>query len=189
MASQAIARSALDGILVAGTYGAADSGAGLTIAERRPLALVHVGVREGDTDTRAAVAPTLPTTAGETAVTGEARAIWLAPDRWLLCGADAEGIRASAPGAAVNDVSSGRAVLRLSGPRVRDVLAADCPLDLHVSAFGPNRSAATLIGHFNVVIDCVEADVFDVYVARGFAQDFWHWLTETAAEWGYRVEG
>ena len=181
-------RSALEGVLVAGTFGAAEDGIGLTIGERRPLALVHVGVREGDDATRAAVGVTLPALAGQTAVTGETRAIWLAPDRWLLCQADADGIRRAAPAAAVNDVSSGRTVLRLSGPRVRDVLASDCPLDLHPSAFGPGRSAATLIGHFGVVLDCVEADVVDVYVARGFALDFWHWLTETAAEWGYRVD-
>ena len=32
------------------------------------------------------------------------------------------------------------------------------------------------------------ADSFDLYVYRGFALSFWDWLTEAAAETGYRIE-
>ena len=36
--------------------------------------------------------------------------------------------------------------------------------------------------------DNLGADSFDLYVYRGFALSFWDWLTEAAAETGYRVE-
>ncbi len=198
MADPAIRRSALDGIIVAGTFGAAadDGTPGVTITERRPLTLVHVSVRDGDRDTITAVngaaGVALPETSGMAAVSSNVRALWLAPGRWLLSSETtnnlAGDISGAAPGAAINDVSSGRTVLRLAGPHTRDVLASDCPLDLHPSAFGTGHAAVGLIGHFNVVIDCIDEEVFDVYVARGFAADFWHWLTEAAAEWGYRVD-
>jgi sarcosine oxidase gamma subunit len=36
--------------------------------------------------------------------------------------------------------------------------------------------------------DKLGGDSFDLYVYRGFALSFWEWLTEAAAETGYRVD-
>ncbi len=198
MVEPAKRRSALEGKLSAGIFGAAadDGSVGVTVSERWPLTLVHVGIREGDGETitsvNGATGVALPETAGRTGIGDGARALWLAPDRWLLSSETTDDLAAAvqhaASRAAVNDVSSGRTVLRVTGPRMREVLASDCPLDLHPDAFGPGSSAVGLIAHFNVVMDCIDADTVDIYVARGFADDFWHWLREAAAEWGFRVD-
>ena len=89
--------------------------------------------------------------------------------------------------AAVNDVGQGRLVLRLTGPRVRDILAKGCPLDLHASAFPTGHCAESLIGHIGVTIDCTADETFDLYVNRSYAAFFWEWLTRAAMEYGYRV--
>lgn len=47
--------------------------------------------------------------------------------------------------ASIFDQSGGRTVLRLSGPRARDVLAKGLPIDLHSRAFGPGSAATRTI--------------------------------------------
>ena len=60
------------------------------------------------------------------------------------------------PFAAVADQSDARLVLRLSGPRVRDVLAKGVPVDLHPQAFKPGDVANTLVGYIGVQIDMLD---------------------------------
>jgi sarcosine oxidase, subunit gamma len=79
------------------------------------------------------------------------RIVWAGPDDWFVLGppdtqaALAASLRTAAAGThhAVTDVSSGYAVLRLSGPSARDVLCQGCPLDLDPQAFGVTESAGT----------------------------------------------
>ena len=47
--------------------------------------------------------------------------------------------------------------------------------------------AQTAIHHIGVLIHRREAEVFDLFVFRGFALSFWEWLTDAALEYGYQV--
>ena len=87
------------------------------------------------------------------------------------------------------DISDGKAVLRVSGPCIRDALAKGCSLDLHPRAFKPGDAATTAVA----LIDCQiwqldEAPTYELAVPSSFAESFWHWLTMSAAEFGYTVE-
>lgn len=183
-------RSALEGVYHTGRHGLPDGAPGVTLGERRSRALVHI---ECPDEARAqALGLSLPG-ANAAAETSDVRTVWLGPNRWLATakesapGALARDLAAKAPDAAVNDVSSSRAVLRLSGPKVRDTLAAGCPLDLDPIAFKAGMAATTVCDHFTVTLDCIDAETFDVYVARGYAVSFWEWLLEAGAEYGVEV--
>ena len=95
----------------------------------------------------------LPLDPNTTADADDLAALWLGPDEWLILTPDdrteevAGRLRAEfrAEFAAITDVSAASAVIRLTGPRVRDVLAAGCPLDLHPRAFHVGRCAQTIL--------------------------------------------
>jgi methylglutamate dehydrogenase subunit D len=90
--------------------------------------------------------------------------------------------------AAVAEQSHGRVVLRLAGPRARDVLAKGCRLDLHPRVFTPGMCAQTVIAQIGVLLhQCDELPTYDLYVFSGYALDFLEWLTSSAAEFGYDI--
>jgi sarcosine oxidase subunit gamma len=92
--------------------------------------------------------------------------------------------------ATVSDQIGSYAVLRLTGPRVRDALAKFVPLDLHARVFDPGSAASTLAAHIPVMLWRLEdgADglpVFEVAAPRSYAGSFWHVVDESAAEFGF----
>jgi sarcosine oxidase subunit gamma len=122
-------------------------------------------------------------------------AIWAGPDQWLLRAASRDGfaglLAELAPHGAVSDQSDARAAVRLSGPRVRDVLAKGVMLDLHPAAFAVGDVALTSIAHVGVQIwrlaDGPDGSVFEILVPRSMAGSFWAWFTASAAEFGCAV--
>lgn len=188
--------SALERIYVLGRFGISSGQPGITITERRHLTLLHVEHRDDDAESPLAIATVvgfpLPR-AGQTAEKDGRRVIWLGPSRSLIStsrsSADglSDAIASSVLNAAVNDISSSRVVLRLSGPNARDVLAAGCPLDLHESVFKAGMTATTNVDHYTAILDCIDTDTIDVYVARGYGVSFWQWLIEAAEEFGGEV--
>jgi sarcosine oxidase subunit gamma len=125
----------------------------------------------------------------------ERYALWLGPDEWLVV--DAPGteaklvadLRKALAGlhAGVTDVTDGRTVIRLNGPNVRDVLAKGCALDLHPRAFGPAHCAQTRFAKATVILHQLDAQTFDVYVERSFADYLWRWIEDAAGEYGFAI--
>lgn len=118
---------------------------------------------------------------------------WVGPDEWLILtepgaeGALIDGLREALADvhAAVVDVSDYYTVIRLSGPRARDVMAKGCPLDLHPRAFGPGRCAGSLYGKAAIrLIQVDEAPTYDIMVRWSFADYLWRYLVDAAEEWG-----
>jgi len=89
--------------------------------------------------------------------------------------------------ASVSDQSDGYAGLRLEGPRVLDVLAKGVFLDLHMSAFPVGAAAGVSVHHVGVILWRREELSFDFLCFRSYASDFWHWVEESAAEFGLAV--
>jgi sarcosine oxidase subunit gamma len=190
-------RSPLDRALDAGGVRAGPPGEpGVIIAERRRLSLVQVMALQAKEQAVAARLGLDPAP-GKASETEPGAALWLAPGTWMVVaeglddGALHESLRERLPGlAAVVDQSHGRTVLRLSGRRARDVLAKGCRLDLHPCVFQPGVCAQTAIAQIGVLLHQVdERPTYDLYVAAGYAQDFLGWLTATAMEFGYRLDG
>jgi methylglutamate dehydrogenase subunit D len=194
-------RSPLHGLAQPGRHGASGGAAGLVIEERTDVALASVIAKKGKrfmlvnaVNTAFGVAlPDGPRRATRGAVTFAGTG----PDQWIASaeGAEAAGFAARlrgriGPFAAVSDQSDARLVLRLSGPRVRDVLAKGVSIDLHSKVFKPGDVANTLVAYVGVQIDMLDAaPTYQLTAPRSTAGTFWSWLSASAAEFGYEVAG
>ncbi len=194
------ARSAFAGLAVPGRYGAGSGGEPqVVVAERPNLTVTQLSAFHGKKDE---IGKVLTRETGLQLPNGPKRVqaeglslIGVAPSQWLAV-AEGEAARArlSRLSAALSglasavDQSDAKAILRLSGNRVRDVLAKGCPLDLHPRAFTPEDAATTQIA----LIPCQlwqidETPAFELAVPFSYAGSFWHWLASSAAEFGYEV--
>jgi heterotetrameric sarcosine oxidase gamma subunit len=116
--------------------------------------------------------------------------IWAGPDQWIAMAERGQNrdieveLKPLLDGlSSVVDQSDARAVVRISGPRARDVLAKGVPIDLHPRAFEANNVAITHASHIGIIfwqIDDVPA--YDIAMFRSFADSFAHWLIESSAE-------
>lgn len=191
-------RSALAEVYTVGATGGAPGEPGIVLAERRPLSIVHAAGNPADEafsdGVKSATGCVLPAEANTFGRSGNDAVIWLAPTRFLCVSPDQgagvlEGALRVACGeaGAIIDVSHGRTVTRVSGPRARDMLMKGPPIDLHPSVFKPGSAAQSNMAHCGVLVTCVEDDTFDVYCFRAFGQHLWEWLCEASLEFGYSV--
>jgi sarcosine oxidase subunit gamma len=135
----------------------------------------------------------LPTVPNSWMSTDAGRAVWLGPDEWLLTSSteapeDLEALVRAAVvplGGSAVDVSAQRITLRLTGTRVRDVLAKGCAIDLHPRVFGRGRSAQSTLGLAGVVLLALSdaADDYLVLVRSSFAGYLVEWLLDAAQEY------
>jgi sarcosine oxidase subunit gamma len=193
--------SPLAGVVRPGDHGAVgDDGPRLIVTERRRLGLLHLA---GPYETaffdgvRRLAGLDLPREPNSTISVASRTALWTGPGAWLVVSGDDEtealhdGFRAIACAAsvAVSDLSHGRAVVRISGPAARDVLAKGCSIDLHGRRFLVGDCAQTSLAGIAILIHAVADDpAFDLYLPRGFAASAWAWLLDAGAEFGCRVE-
>jgi len=80
----------------------------------------------------------------------------------------------------VVDVSHGFVVLRLQGMLARPLLDGMAPPDLSEPAFRPSTLRRTQIAGLGVMIHCVDADGFELYVDRSYAWSLWQYLSRRA---------
>lgn len=181
-----------------GRYGAAKGPAGIRLMLRDGFGLATLIAADGkEADLRAILTErfglSLPE-AGAAQFEGERGLIWSAPGQWLALAPSPRDLRdlpeALRGVAAVTDQSDSRALVRISGPQARAMLAKGVAVDLHPRAFGPGQVAVTSIAHIGVQLWQRDAGpTYEIAVARSFAGSFWHWLEHAAAEFGYEVEG
>ena len=185
----------------------ADADPGVRLGERAFLGQINLRGDPGDKTFMDAAAgvlgarlPTKPnTSAGSDDLSDGPRAVWLAPDEWLVVSAADSGIADSfieataGCGGSVTDVSDARTVICLSGRRARDVLMKGCPLDLHPAVFEPGRCAQSLLARAAVILYRRADETagggasFDIHVTRSFAEYLWTWLEDAAAEYDIRI--
>lgn len=179
--------------------GRRDGAAGVTIAEVTGLAIASVSARSGQ---RAALLVKVETQLGlalpsqpKSVSAGTVNAVWSGPDQWLVVfGTGGRARVADLAGAltglaSVTDQSDSRAVLEISGPHTRDVLAKGVMLDLHPRAFVPGDTAVTLVAHIGAQVTMTDpAPVYQLIVPRSFCVSFWDWLVSSAEEYGIAVQ-
>jgi sarcosine oxidase subunit gamma len=126
---------------------------------------------------------------------GDLSFTWSGPARWRVMRAggvsaqfEGELMAAFAGLATVVEQSHALAILRLSGPKVRETLAKGFAIDLHPRAFAAGHTAMTTVSHIAVQITQLSDEpAFEVAVPRSLAGSFWHWLEASAAEFGLEV--
>lgn len=171
---------------------------GVTLTERGLTSLVQVAAWPKTAEQVIDVVASLTGCAPPQGLSGssgdaEGAILVLAPGRFLVESRDPRlttQLEEQIPPAlgAVTDLSHARIAIRISGPEAARVLNKGLALDLDPAAFPPLKVAQSAIHEVGVVVRRLSAETFDLYVYRGFALSFWDWLTEAAAETGYRVE-
>jgi sarcosine oxidase subunit gamma len=78
--------------------------------------------------------------------------------------------------------SDGKAVLRISGPSVRRILAKCVAVDLHPSQFAEGRSANMLCCHVGANVARTGPDTFEIAVMRSYAGTVFEELMEMGRE-------
>ncbi|HJX43013.1 MAG TPA: sarcosine oxidase subunit gamma family protein, partial [Geodermatophilus sp.] len=156
------------------------------------VAMVDVRLGAVPAEASAALGVDLPTAPNTWVPAGTGRAVWLGPDEWLLSSTtetpeELEArVRAAALelGGSATDVSAQRIGLRLTGARVRDLLAKGCSIDLHPRVSRRGSSAQTLIGQAGVVLLTLSdaGDDVVVLVRSSFAGYLADWLLDAALE-------
>jgi sarcosine oxidase subunit gamma len=189
-------RGAWDGILAGGRFGRVEGEPGVVVTPLENLGIATVigrHERSGDLIAHFAGRYGIAPPAKPAVVRGkDCSLIWAGPEQWLAVSDDRKlpGELAGALGsaAAVSDQSDARAVLRLSGRHVRDVLAKGCPIDLDRRVFGRGATAVTVISHIGVQLWCLpDDDALHVALFRGMAGSFWAWFSTSAAVFGVAV--
>ena len=135
----------------------------------------------------AALGAALPMKPGSAFTDGPLSIMRLGPDNWLAVhDADAGfGVRIEqADGFHAINLSSSRARLRIEGTDARDLLSVGSRLDLRPHTFPPGAFAQTPMGNATAVLHCRDADAFDVYIARSFAESWLVWLRHAGLEFG-----
>jgi heterotetrameric sarcosine oxidase gamma subunit len=191
--------SALAGLAVPGVYGKEGREPGVTLDERTGLGLATVSGRKGQAEAlKKAVASAYGVELPDRSRAAHGPSvsfIGYGPGQWLAVSETVANERlARELGdrlrglASISDQSGGRTVLRISGPGARAVLAKGLPIDLHPRAFAPGSAATSTISLMGVQVWQVDdAPTYDLAIFRSVSASFWHWLTASAAEFGYEV--
>jgi heterotetrameric sarcosine oxidase gamma subunit len=168
---------------------------GLMISVRENLALVSFCAAKGK---RAALVAMVKDTYGVELPATPARVegkdvafVWNGPEQWLAIAERGNGrdlereLKPVLAGlSSVVDQSDARVVVRISGPRVREVLAKGVPIDLHPRAFCPGMMAISHARHMSVILwQLDDAPTYELAPFRSFAESFAHWLQQSAAEY------
>jgi sarcosine oxidase subunit gamma len=119
---------------------------------------------------------------------GEIKILWLSIDQWLIItprGRTGEligGLESALKGqhVAITDVSDMRAVIRLEGEGVREVLLKGCSLDLLGKGYEPGTVRRVRFAEIAALIQVIDAQTIELYVFRSYASYAWDFLTVTA---------
>jgi heterotetrameric sarcosine oxidase gamma subunit len=187
-------RSAFAGLLA--PVGA--SPAGVIVSERLGLGLAAVEPRKGRAPeliarVEAHYGLSLPRGLRRAAA-GAIAFLGVGPNRWLAISESGAATFTDDLEAALDGVASviaqtdGLAVLRIAAPRARTAFAKGLSIDLDPGAFAVGDVASSILAHITVTIWRTDETSYDIAVPRSFAGDFWHWLAESAAEFGLAVE-
>ncbi|MGH6864968.1 MAG: sarcosine oxidase subunit gamma [Methyloceanibacter sp.] len=187
------------GIASPGRFGKAEGAPGVVIGERVGLGIATVTCRKGQEDAlkgamREAYGVELPLKP----VVAQGRSVnflgygpghWVAVSETLRNGDLARNLKARLRGlASISNQSDGRAVIRVSGPRSRDVFAKGLPIDLDPRSFPLGSAATSVIGHMGVQVWQLDnTQSYDIAIFRSVSESFWRWLTSSSAEFGYEV--
>jgi sarcosine oxidase subunit gamma len=129
---------------------------------------------------------------GPRAILGDlgAGVAWMSPDELLVLVPYAEAARVAGEMTAalagehamVVNVSDARAVFRVEGRGVRDVLAKGAPADLSSEALGPGEIRRTRMGQVAAAFWVSGPESFDLVCFRSVAGYMFDWLSTAAAE-------
>ncbi|WP_170984566.1 sarcosine oxidase subunit gamma [Rhodoligotrophos defluvii] len=193
--------SALDGHVKAGRHGANVDEPGVVLSEGRGLVTVQltawpdtasaVAVKAGQ------VAQTAMPPSMRIGISGQTTVLQVGPERWWFVVPASSDLRQrleaafSAEEAVVTDLSHARTIVRITGPKARDLLARVVPIDLHPAVFPRDSIAQTIMHGVGVLLhfsgSASDGDIFDLHIPGTFALSHWEWLVHQAEGLGLEI--
>jgi len=172
------------------------NGPSLFIRERHPLTILQLDTNKSKTltDISNLLNVEFPHATNTCNGDDERRILWLGPNRWLIVEPEHGCLQTliknefRSSEVFLTDLSHGKSTVRLRGRKARDVLMKGSGVDWHLNSFGTDYCAHTKLFDLAATVDCRDIDAFDIYIARGFAEDFWDILLDSAEEFGYQVD-
>ncbi len=168
-------------------------GASPTIKEVPFLGYLNLRGKPGNTAFLAAVLKVLgsepPLEANAMIESGDFRIYWLGPDEGLVVTPTEQqskvqaDLRKALDGvfSSVVDNSSGLTMLEITGKNAANLLATDCPLDLHPSVFKPWQCAQTRLAKAGMTIAPMrDGSGIEVIIRRSFADYLLLWMQDAA---------
>jgi sarcosine oxidase subunit gamma len=195
-------RSALAHLgLVARAASSPTEGAGVIMSEVPHRSIVNIRGTASDPAFSSAVQTAtglpLPAAANTASAASVWQILWLGPNEWWITGPDGEAdslieaLRANLAGqhATACDVSESRAIIRLKGPKARDVLMRGVTLDLHPREFRVGQCAQTGLSRANALLHLIDdTPTFEIYVLKSFSDYLWRWLEAVARDFNLSIE-
>lgn len=184
----------------AGLPAAVGSGGGVIATERNGLAIARIAARRGQGARLAELFRARfgvePPSGPRRASRGDVAIAGVGPESWLATrdgagNAFAESLRSLLGDcASVCDQSDAYVILRLTGPKVRAMLAKLIPVDTHPRAFRAGDVAQTICGYVNVTLwrleDTAQRDpAFEIWAGRSLAVSLHQAIAHGAAEFGF----
>jgi sarcosine oxidase, subunit gamma len=130
----------------------------------------------------------LPKVPRTSASWGDMKALWLSVDQWLiLCPAGKAEETVAALRSEIGsihslavDVSAMRAIIRIEGENARQVLMKGTSLDLLSGDYEPGTVRRMRFAEIAALLHVVDANAFDIYIFRSYADYAWDFLCATA---------
>ena len=118
------------------------------------------------------------------------RILWSSPNTWLVVSKQENIVNAinekcNSENFAVTDISHSRAVLKIKGQQVKEVLKKGCPINFN--EFKKNNCVGSVFHGINIIVDCVddEMQIFNLLTLRSFGESLYHHITDASLEFGY----
>jgi len=120
----------------------------------------------------------------------DTRILWNAPNNWLIISSKENIIetikeKCSNENFALTDISHSRAVIKIQGLQVKEILKKGSPINFN--EFDKNNCAGTIFHGINIVIDFIEdnPETYHILTLRSFGESLYHHITDAALEFGY----
>jgi len=132
-----------------------------------------------------------PTHANTMVVSGDYLIYWLGPDEWMVITPTGQAgkleakLKAALQGvfSSVVDNTSGLTLLKITGDNAVNLLARDCPLDLHPREFKPGQCAQTRLAKAGMTIAPLQdGSGFEIIIRRSFADYIGLWMQDACVE-------
>ena len=132
----------------------------------------------------------LPKTPRTSVSWGDVKVLWLSTDQWLILTTRAKAVTLQDAlrkslgtiHSLIVDVSDMRAVIRLEGEAVRQVLMKGSSLDFLSDDYKPGTIRRLRFAEIGALVHVIEDNIFDIYVFRSYADYAWEFLLATAKE-------
>ena len=120
------------------------------------------------------------------------RILWNSPKNWLLVSSKNDLIKNienifKSSDFAVTDLSHSKTIIELHGTEAKEILKKGCPFDFN--NFNGNKCINSIYNGIAFTADIISEnpDKIRLFVLRSFGESFYHSITDSALEFGYKA--